>query len=112
MLFLAKKKFDKTFIKAKAGMPKPKYLSAVAVISTSFFEGNPKTVLEAMGSGCIVVASDIPNHRELIDDKVNGYLFDLENPNLLNIYGELISEKSFMENISNNSKQNIKAVNK
>ena len=62
-------------------------------ISTSFFEGNPKTVLEAMGSGCIVVASDIPNHRELIDHKVNGYLFDLDNPNLLNIYNEVISEK-------------------
>ena len=80
-------------------------------ISTSFFEGNPKTVLEAMGSGCIVVASDIPNHRELIDHKVNGYLFDLDNPNLLNIYNEVISEKSFMENISNKSKQNIKENN-
>ncbi len=87
------------------------YSKYMIYISTSFFEGNPKTVLEAMGSGCIVVASDIPNHRELIDHKVNGYLFDLEYPNLLNIYNEVILEKSSMENISNKSKQNIKENN-
>ena len=52
-----------------------------------------------------------PIIESLIDHKVNGYLFDLEYPNLLNIYNEVISEKSFMENISNKSKQNIKENN-
>ena len=37
------------------------------VISSSLFEGNPKTILEAMSMGCIVIASDIKNHRELIE---------------------------------------------
>lgn len=45
-------------------------------LSTSLFEGNPKTVLEALNNGCIVFASNIPNHNEIISDQINGYLFD------------------------------------
>ena len=41
MLSLAKKKFDKIFINAKAGTPYPKYFKAAAVISTSFIEKDP-----------------------------------------------------------------------
>ena len=43
----------------------------------SKFEGNPKTLLEAMGNGCIVLASNIKNHSEIIDNSINGFLFDL-----------------------------------
>ena len=43
----------------------------------SKFEGNPKTLLEAMGNGCIVLASNIENHSEIIDNSINGFLFDL-----------------------------------
>ncbi len=43
----------------------------------SNFEGNPKSLLEAMGNGCIVLASNIENHSEIIDNSVNGFLFDL-----------------------------------
>ena len=41
MLSLAKKKFDKIFINAKAGTPYPKNFNAAAVISTSFGEKDP-----------------------------------------------------------------------
>ena len=41
MLSLAKKKFDKIFINAKAGTPYPKYFKAAAVILTSFIEKDP-----------------------------------------------------------------------
>ena len=33
-------------------------------LTTSMFEGNPKSVLEAMSGGCIVIASNIENHTE------------------------------------------------
>ena len=51
-------------------------------ILPSYFEGNPKALLEAMSAGCIVFASKISNHEEIIEDGVNGFLFDLENNNL------------------------------
>ena len=41
MLSLAKKKFDKILINAKAGTPYPKNFNAAAVISTSCMEKEP-----------------------------------------------------------------------
>jgi glycosyltransferase involved in cell wall biosynthesis len=40
-----------------------------AFISTSTFEGQPNAVLEAMACGCPLVVSDIPAHREFLDDQ-------------------------------------------
>jgi glycosyltransferase involved in cell wall biosynthesis len=37
-------------------------------VSVSTFEGNPNTVLEAMAARCPLVVSDIPEHREFLDE--------------------------------------------
>lgn len=42
----------------------------------STFEGNPKVLLEAMSRGCIVIANDIPSVNEIIQHKINGFIFD------------------------------------
>ena len=39
------------------------------VVSTSFFEGSPNVVLEAMACGCPLVVSEIPTHREILDEE-------------------------------------------
>ena len=44
-------------------------------ISTSEYEGNSKVILEAMASGCLVIAKEIDNNVELIDHGRNGYLY-------------------------------------
>lgn len=44
-------------------------------ISSSSFEGNPKVVLEAMANGCMVIAKNNINNREIITNKENGILF-------------------------------------
>jgi glycosyltransferase involved in cell wall biosynthesis len=41
---------------------------ATAFVSVSVVEGQPNVVLEAMAAGCPVVVSDIPAHREIVDD--------------------------------------------
>lgn len=85
-------------------------------ITTSFYEGNPKTVLEAMSSGCIVLASNIPNHQELISDKYNGFLFDLKKHKLEHVINEidqgsynleLISKMAVKRILDNNSLKDI-----
>jgi glycosyltransferase involved in cell wall biosynthesis len=38
-------------------------------ISLSKFEGSPNAVMEAMACGCPLVLSDIPGHREILNDK-------------------------------------------
>ncbi len=53
----------------------PDLLAACDVfVQSSAWEGQPLTVLEAMASGCAVVASDIDAHRELIENGVTGVL--------------------------------------
>ena len=47
-------------------------------VNPSLFEGCPKTVLEALSNGCVVIASNIPNHSEIITNYENGYIFDLK----------------------------------
>lgn len=42
--------------------------SAKLFVSVSEFEGNPNAVLEAIAAECPVVVSDIPAHREFLDD--------------------------------------------
>jgi len=70
-----------------------------------------KTVLEAMSSGCVVLASSIPNHEEIIENKQNGYLYDLKENNLLHLFSQIktdnnlnkISRKAFVETAEKNS---------
>ena len=57
-------------------------------ISTSYYEGNPKTLLEAMAAGCVVFASDISNHRELITNSNDGFLFQFDKGSLMSIFND------------------------
>jgi glycosyltransferase involved in cell wall biosynthesis len=41
---------------------------ASVFVSPSLFEGNPNTVQEAMALKCPLVVSDIPEHREILDE--------------------------------------------
>ena len=44
-----------------------------------------------MGSGCVVFASNINNHSEIITDNVNGFLFEIKDNHLIRKF-ELISK--------------------
>lgn len=52
-------------------------------VSTSRSDGLCIALLESMACGVFPVVSDIPGSRELIDDGVNGYLFDVNSPGTL-----------------------------
>ena len=51
------------------------YVDADLFIHSSFYEGLPLTILEALSYGLPVITSDIPGCREMIIDNVNGFLF-------------------------------------
>lgn len=84
-------------------------------ISSSTYEGNPKTILEAMASGCIVVALKNPNVEEIIKHGHNGFLVDdkelsfFEAINDISKYENLekISENAILYVKENNSLENL-----
>jgi glycosyltransferase involved in cell wall biosynthesis len=58
-------------------------------LSTSKFEGNSKTILEAMSAGCVVFASKIENNLELFKTN-NGILFKLESQNEKEVLNKIL----------------------
>ena len=78
----------------------------------SHYEGNPKALLEAMSAGCIIFASNIKNHSEIINHRVNGFLFDLHRGSLNDLLNQVINnsniKKEELESISMNA---VKTVN-
>jgi len=80
-------------------------------ILPSYYEGNPKALLEAMSAGCIVFASNIKNHNEIIKHRVNGFLFDLHSGSLKDLLTQVLNnskfEKEELEFISKNAVNTI-----
>ena len=81
-------------------------------ILPSNYEGNPKALLEAMSVGCIVFASNIKNHNEIINHRVNGFLFDLDSGSLKDVLNQVLNNSKFnkeeLEFISKNAVKTIK----
>ena len=79
------------------------YSDYLFYISSSEFEGNPKSILEAMSKGCIVIAPNHENITEIIDHRYNGILYSKEKNNPLEIIQELINDNKALKNISKNA---------
>ncbi|MCT4785119.1 glycosyltransferase family 4 protein [Exiguobacterium aestuarii] len=52
--------------------------SSHAIILPSYHEGMSNALLEAAATGRPLLASDIPGCNEIIDDELNGYVFDVK----------------------------------
>ena len=80
-------------------------------ISASLFEGNPKNVLEAMLSGCIVFVSENENTKEIITDGVDGFLYSLEKGALKRKFLINTLNEELLHNISLNAINRVKKNN-
>ena len=48
------------------------YKSYKYFISSSNYEGNSKTILEAKSAGCVVIARENKNNEEIIENQIDG----------------------------------------
>ena len=72
-------------------------------VTTSLFEGNPKSVMEAMAAGCVVFASNITNHQDLITHNKSGFLFELGSDNLNQLFKKHFRSSDYLSEISRNA---------
>ncbi|MBN1816600.1 MAG: glycosyltransferase family 4 protein [Sedimentisphaerales bacterium] len=65
---------------------------ADVLVSLGEFEGCPNAVLEAMACRCRLLVSDIPAHRELLDDTVTGFVNPHDEKQTQEVLWQLLSE--------------------
>lgn len=80
-------------------------------VSATNYEGNPKSILEAMSKGCIVIAPDIPNISEIIKNNENGIIYNKLNDNLIEIIENLKKDINKLNNISTKAVEHVKLNN-
>ena len=86
------------------------YKDYTIFISSSKYEGNPKTILEAMASKCLVLASDIPNNLEIIKNNENGFLFNF-NDDLSKMINYIFENQSKIKKITDESFRTVCKTN-
>ncbi len=87
------------------------YKNYAFYVSASKYEGNPKTILEAQNSGCIVIVLDEENSKDIIDTNIDGIIVnDIEE--MQKEIKKLISNPEKMIKLSKNAIQRTKENNK
>ena len=83
------------------------YNSYTVYVLCSHYEGNPKTLLEAMACGCAVVGTDVPGIKEIIRHGINGLIVS-KDPHALRVaIQRLMSNKPLRQELGLQARQQI-----
>ncbi|WP_312647403.1 glycosyltransferase [Aminipila sp.] len=83
------------------------YLSDICV-SASRSEGLPFNIMEAMSMGLPIVATNVKGHQDLVEEGVNGYLYDYDGiEGYVEVIKWLIKEHGSLRNNTDISKNNV-----
>ena len=86
----------------------PKILNDHSIyISTSLYEGSPKTVLEAMSCALITIAYSAPGIDEIISNNENGFVVRPSPYIMNNVIDNLFNNEKKVDNIRHNSRRYV-----
>jgi len=89
------------------------FLESDVILNCSHFEGESNAIIEAMYYGRPLLVSKVNGDIPLIDDGVNGLLFEPENEDLVSKKAEdMISDRAFREKLGQNArKKSLQLIN-
>lgn len=80
-------------------------------VMCSQFEGNPKSLLEAMACGCAVIGTNVPGIKNVIQHNKTGVLVEDSAKSLRNMMHKLIDDDVFVDMLSKSAQRQIKHHN-
>jgi len=104
--YALKKGVDVHFLGTFQNNELPKYINRYnAYILPSLYENNPKTLLEAMSCGIAVIGTNVEGIRELIKNKDNGLLCEIDSISIKNAISTLMDNKDLKEKLGENARR-------
>ncbi len=100
-----------TFIDSVSNEDLPReYNKAEIFVLPSFFEGNPKVLLEAMACGLPVITTDVVGINTIIKNRFSGILCEPNPENLRMSILELLSNKLMQYDLGSNARKDIEKM--
>jgi glycosyltransferase involved in cell wall biosynthesis len=86
----------------------PKYYNEHEIyLLVSEYEGNPKTLIEAMACGCSVIGTDVVGINSIITNYDNGILTELSSQSIKNAIIELLNNEELRVKISMSARKHV-----
>ncbi len=105
------RKLDNVILKGIVSNPEDYYKISDIFVLPSYGEGMSNALLEAMASGLLCIVTDIGGNNELIEDGINGFLFNPGDRNKLKkILEDVLEGRVEIESLKKRAREKI--VNK
>ncbi len=83
------------------------YNKSEVFVLPSFFEGNPKVLIEAMACGTVVIGSNRDGINSMIKNRVNGILCEPTSEKIRDSILEVLNNRAFAANLIDNARREI-----
>ena len=106
--FVLKEKLEVSFINKIANNEIPMWLNKHKIfVLSSFYEGNPKVLLEAMSCEMPVIGSNSPGINNIIENGVNGMICGLDSNSIKSVLENLLKDQELMDKIAKEARRYV-----